>query len=114
MCASQKGYIDIVRHLVRCGKASVNVRTKEGNTALHQAAYDGKMPVVKYLVENCKSVITVRNVNGRTPIRRAEDRGYPKIADYLKARVMKMVMGIDLTILPFYTGVRSIIAKYLQ
>jgi len=26
MMASQRGYIDVVRHLVGCGKASVNAR----------------------------------------------------------------------------------------
>jgi len=70
--------------------------------------------IVKYLVEKCAAVITTRESDGSTPINDAEDRGYPNIAKYLKAQVMKMVLGIDINILPFYKGVRGIIAKYMQ
>ncbi len=67
------------------------------------------MTVVKYLVEKGQAVITTQD---ETPISHAERKGHTNIAHYLKAQVMKMVMEIN--VLPFYTGVRGIIAKYLQ
>ena len=85
-----------------------------GHTALHCAARSGLMAMVQCLVERGEAVITTQDKDGDTPISDAEVRGDTEIADYLKAHVMKMVMGIDLNILPFYTGVRSIIAKYLH
>jgi len=85
-----------------------------GTTALHHAAYRGNTRVVKYLVEKCDAVITTQEENGTTPIMDAERQEYTSIVHYLKAQVLKMVMGIDINILPFYTGVRGIIAKYLQ
>jgi len=68
---------------------------------------------VKYLVEMCQVVITTQDNDNATPISDAAGRGHTKIADYLKAQVMKMVMGIEFDILPFYAGVRSIIVKFL-
>jgi len=74
-----------------------------GDTALHYAAGSGDITLVKYLVEKCQAVIT--------QIRSGANFG---ITDYLKTQLMKMVMGIDRTILPFYAGVRGIIIKYMQ
>jgi len=85
-----------------------------GVTALHYAAYFGKINLVKYLIENGKAVITTQDSEDRTPISDAVKQGHTKIALYLKAQVLKMIMGIDLNLLPFFTGVRSIIAKYLH
>ena len=82
-------------------------------TALHWAAYYGRTKVVKYLVHKCKAVITTQNKKGRTPISDVERQGRTKIAKYLKAHVMKRIMGIKFNMLPFYKGVRGIIAKYL-
>jgi len=82
-------------------------------TALHWSAYNGNMAIVQYLVEKC-AVITTQDKFGTTPISDAEVQGHTNVADYLKAQVMNMVMGMELNMLPFYTGVRSIIAKYLQ
>ena len=79
-----------------------------GRTALHCAA---NMRIVKCLVEEGRSVITTQDRDGATPISTAEGT---RIAHYLKAQVKKMVMGIDMNILPFYGGVRGIIVKYLQ
>jgi len=87
---------------------------QDGCTALHFAALCGCMPVVKYLVEKCQAVITTQDKDGNTPINRAEIYEYTNINHYLKAQVLKMVMGIDHNILPFYSGVRGIIVKYLQ
>jgi len=91
--------------------------TQSGCTALHVAAGYGRMAVVKYLVEKCQVVITTHDRKGKSPIVYAKYQGHPNVVDYLKAqvkvrRMMKMVMESNL--LPFYTGVRSIIVKYLQ
>jgi len=80
-------------------------------TALHHAACHGHKAIVVYLVEKGRAIITTQAMDGTTPISKHE---HANIADYLKAHVMKMVMGLELNILPFHTGVRSIIAKYLQ
>jgi len=86
-----------------------------GSTALHYAAADDRMKVVTYLVENCQADITTKDKDGRTPIKCAEEKGHASIADYLKAHgVIKIMMGVDMNIFPFYSGVRGIIAKYLQ
>jgi len=84
---------------------------QRGRTPLQLAASYGKMAIVKCLVEECHAVITTQNM---TPISAAEKRRYTTIAHYLKAQVMKMVMGLDSNLLPFYGGVRGIIATYLQ
>jgi len=72
------------------------------------------MAIVKYLVEKCEAVITAQDRLDGTPISHAEEQEHANVAEYLRAKVMKMVMGIEPNILPFYTGVRGIIVKYLQ
>jgi len=90
-----------------------------GCSALHYAAGNGSMTDVKYLVEECQAVISMQDKAGKTPISYAKDGWYKCIVHYLKAqakiqlmKMMKMVMESNM--LPFYTGVRSIIVKYLQ
>jgi len=64
-------------------------------TALHYAAFHGHMTIAQYLVEKCQAIITTQDKDGRTPISDAAEQGHTNIADYLKAHVMKMVMGIE-------------------
>ena len=87
---------------------------QDGATALHYAAYDGQMTIVQYLVEKCEAVIATQAHDDTTPISDAQSRGHAKIADYLKGKVLKMIMGIEFNMLPFYRGVRGIIVKYLH
>ena len=72
------------------------------------------MTVVQYLVDKCQACITTQDKDGDTPISDARKMKYVNILEFLKAHVLKMVMDIDQTILPFYKGVRSIIVTYLQ
>jgi len=70
---------------------------QHGSTALHYAAYAGKMRIVKYLVEDCKAVFTNKNDDGDTPGSGAAKYWHTNIVRYFKARVMMtMVMEIEL------------------
>lgn len=93
----------------------MRVGTQEGRTALHYAVNSGWMPVIKCLVEEWHAVITTQDKNGQTPISTAENGHITRVAQYLraqlKAQMKKMIMEINM--LPFYKGVRSIIVKYL-
>jgi len=84
-----------------------------GRTALHYAAIIGHMKIVKCLVEEGQAVITTQDKYGNTPIIFAEHNGHTNVANYLKAQLMMKVV-IQSNVLPFYSGVLSIIAKYLQ
>jgi len=86
---------------------------QNGHTALGHSVYFGHMTIVKYLVEKGHAVISTQDCKGLTPISAAKSRGRTNIAAYLKAQVMKMIMGIDRNIIPFYKGVRGIIAQYM-
>jgi len=94
-----------------------------GSTALMLASQYGsadQMKVVKYLVERGHAAITTKDsIYGQTAIFYAKSRGhtdvvhYLEVLHYLEVQVMiKMVMESNM--LPFYTGVRGIIVKYLQ
>jgi len=84
-----------------------------GRTALHYAVDYRHVAVVQYLVEKCLADLTSQNKNGRTPLNCAEDKMYWIIAHYLKAQLIVKIV-FESNILPFYSGVRGIIVKYLQ
>jgi len=89
-----------------------------GYTALHYAAAKGRMTIVKFLVDKCHAVIATQDKDGQTPISDAV-MYYADIADYLTAQVKARIimkrtkMIMETNMLPFHTGVRTIIVKYL-
>jgi len=68
--ASNLGRVDLVMCLVNTGKASLDMKNKEGNTALNEAANKGHLEVVKFLLDNGADV-DLRNATGKTPLHRA-------------------------------------------
>ncbi len=68
--ASNEGYIDIVKHLIKKG-VDINSTSKIGNTALHLAAFNGHIEVVKELLKNPTCVMTMFNQKGYTPLQLA-------------------------------------------
>jgi len=87
---------------------------KGGRTPVHVSAAKGDMLLVQYLIEEWQAAFTTLATNGATPISDAKRRGHTNVVQYLQLQGMKIVMGIESDILPFYTDVRNIILKYWQ
>eukprot|EP00042_Codosiga_hollandica_P043722 m.419595 g.419595 ORF g.419595 m.419595 type:complete len:714 (+) comp56627_c0_seq57:71-2212(+) len=62
--------IDYVRSLVRAG-ADVDVRDKEGQTALHQAGVSGTVELLRVLLEASAASINVQDNSGQTALMRS-------------------------------------------
>jgi len=87
---------------------------KNGYTSLHKAAGFGEIAVVKYLVEECEAMFSTQGKNGRTPRDVAKYWRQFHVAHYLQTReLMKVVLEIEWSILPFYNDVRKLIVQYL-
>src|SRR5690554_3671957 len=74
-CLSPKGYAHIALKLITHG-AQVNAQSKDGNTALHMAAREGKLEVVELLLWSGANAETA-NLRGEKP------RGSPEITALL-------------------------------
>lgn len=87
----------VVSVLARCTPKTVNKKDKDGVTALHIAAQNGKAEIAKLLIERGASVDVEEN-NGRTPLHLASAYGQRELvellvregADVLKADVAGM------------------------
>ena len=75
--------MEIVKILVE-SKANVNICDYYDTTALHIAAWRGKLEIVKYLVEHGAKV-NIRDKENNTPLDMAEKVEQPEIVKYLKA-----------------------------
>ena len=61
-----------------CGRyADINMRTREGRTALHLAASNGHLPTARFLLQNGADIHLVDN-NGNTALRLAAENGHLK------------------------------------
>lgn len=60
--AAKYGALDMLKLLIENFTVNIDVKTKEGDTPLHQAAFHGHLPIVKYLVEVGANVNSVSNL----------------------------------------------------
>jgi len=113
---------------------------QKGCTVMQVACVSGHHDIVKYLVQKCQASITIRDREGWTSIDDAEHESWryedsfpsfpygaeraTKLQNYLTKKVekrekvqqkmTKIVLGVKMNILPFYSDVRNIIVTYLQ
>lgn len=80
--AVSKGKTDIVKLLLAAG-ADVNLADKDGDTALHSAAYTGNAECAKLLIE-AKADVNKKNKKGLSPLDIVTERKYTEIAEILK------------------------------
>lgn len=79
--ASSKGDVGKVRSLVAVG-ADINVRDRNGDSALERAADKGCLDIVKFLVEKGAEVNNY-NADNWTPLMSACNRGYFEVVKFL-------------------------------
>jgi ankyrin repeat protein len=80
--AAEYGHPEVIRSLVRQGKAQVDVRDDDGHTPLHFAAQHGQLDAVKALVE-CGARVNVRDTDGWDALHYAAEAESPAIVIYL-------------------------------
>ena len=85
MWASQKGHLEIVRFLVKCGGINVNAaRATDGMTALMWASVNGNLEMVRCLVEReGVNVNAARTSNGWTALMAASAQGHLAVVSLL-------------------------------
>jgi len=84
-------HLDVVKVLVKKGKADLNATNCEGFNALLMAAGHGKRDIVAFLVEECHADVEARESHGRTALLQAAFYWKYDVVKYLvesaKARV---------------------------
>ena len=78
LAAGGAGNLAAVKLFVVAGM-DVNAKGKDGGTALHEAAGQGRLDIVKYLVDR-GACVRVRDAYGRTPRGRAQ--GHTDVVEY--------------------------------
>lgn len=73
----------IMSELLRHG-APVDTATRDGNTALSNAAFEGQLEAVRALVAAGAS-LDLRSAKGQTALAVAKDRGHATVADFLRS-----------------------------
>ena len=80
------GYLYNVQLLLEGGRADVDLRQNNGNTALHVACYFGHLGIVMELVSKGQANVYLRNNKNLTAMDYAVMRNHQPIVDYLKDR----------------------------
>ena len=73
--ASERGMIEIVKLLLRKGKANINSKTKSGQTAIYNAAALNKVNIMEYLLTKGANVNEVTHYM-YTPLMKASEKGF--------------------------------------
>eukprot|EP00118_Oscarella_pearsei_P019911 m.214261 g.214261 ORF g.214261 m.214261 type:complete len:859 (+) comp39807_c1_seq7:2007-4583(+) len=81
--AADKGFDSILRLLTSIPGTSTNMQNKNGDSALHLAAYRGKLDAVRVLLD-AGADVGLKNSEGRTPIEDAESNGHDQVAECLR------------------------------
>ncbi len=64
---AQNGNLQLLELLLKQDNIDLDARSKDGNTALHQAAYNGYVPIVEALVA-AGATLDIENGDGLTPV----------------------------------------------
>ncbi|XP_065826100.1 uncharacterized protein [Oscarella lobularis] len=75
MMACQEGHLDTVQLLVS-KQCDIDIREKDGWTALHVASYHGQTAVTEYLIDHCGVNVNEQNDNGSTSLMMACQEGH--------------------------------------
>jgi hypothetical protein len=84
MIASSCGHDDIVKYLLSLDESNnhlLNAVDNKGSTALHKAAYSGRLDTVKLLLEEYHAKI-VKDNEGSTPLTEAGINNYEEVVKY--------------------------------
>ncbi|PFH63254.1 hypothetical protein XA68_15888 [Ophiocordyceps unilateralis] len=84
LCATRKGYTDVVDQLLKAPYFDVNVQDKEGNTALSLAAAKGDFDILEMLLHRGRAKPRIPNKRGETAQSLAEAGGYQDIVHLLQ------------------------------
>ncbi len=79
--AAKKGEEQQIKNILKNG-VDVNIKDKEGWTALHQAAFNGHIKIAKYLIQKYADV-NAKEVDGWTPLMLASVNGHTKLVKLL-------------------------------
>ncbi len=91
-----KGNLDEAKEILQKNKdLSINIKTKEMQTALHFAAEYGHKEILCYLLEN-RAYINSRDSNGNTPLHIAAENGQKEIVQILiEYKANKKITNVD-------------------
>ena len=84
MGKAENGDNQTLKQLIASKEEDINVRDKNGNTALMAASRNGIVENVKALLE-AKADISLKNNRGETALSLAEKKGYQDVVDMLKS-----------------------------
>ncbi|XP_065826102.1 death-associated protein kinase 1-like isoform X2 [Oscarella lobularis] len=85
MFACQKGHLDTVQLLVS-KQCDINIRDKNGLTALHVASFNGQTAVTKYLIDHCGVNVDDQDNDGWTSLMCACQEGHLKTVQLLVSK----------------------------
>lgn len=88
-CVASSGYTDLFKILLEKGDIDLNVRTKDGNTALHIAATNGHIAMVEALLQEGASP-DIENADGMTPADAALKKDKTQAAKIIAAAARKL------------------------
>ena len=77
--AVAKKHLEVCKYLIKLG-ASVRIKDKKGQIALHRAAAVGSIGVVEFLCSTAKSPVNWKDASGWTPLFHAIAEGHADIA----------------------------------
>lgn len=81
--AAKAGSLELVTSWIESNPQLVNQKSQDGNTALHLAAYSGKLEIVKYLLSE-GALFDERNILGQTPYNLAQNGNLTSIMKVLE------------------------------
>lgn len=95
--SSAKGELEMVQYLIEEGKINVNIKDKNGETALYKASKNNHIPIVKLLLDKYGAKANVKSKNGKTILHYIAKEGYLTLLEYFlhKNRDRRLGMNIN-------------------